>query len=260
MGKRETFSTSGLPSGMIFYAAILADTAPGLVVSNSLKFMPFAGVTTYPEVGAVLIQLDDPGGIGSMTIYGSRSGEDVNITRITGNDGTGLFILTFVGDEPASFTKGDLIIDFTVRTARVESVLNVQYQNRSGSAAVDECQAKVNDKMKTLKDEFLKKRDAIDGLIALLNPAEEVVTEDKFQLGGGAGFNFLEALGKNIDKKISRLNRKKTKLVEEYIVIMQNFLKSMKIVRMSQKTLLIQWILPALTHRLSLIFKSLSRI
>ncbi len=250
MGKRETFSTSGLPSGMIFYAAILADTAPGLVVSNSLKFMPFAGVTTYPEVGAVLIQLDDPGGIGSMTIYGSRSGEDVNITCITG----------IVGDEPGSFTKGDLIIDFIVRTARVESVLNVQYQNRSGSAAVDECQAKVNDKMKTLKDEFLKKRDAIDGLIALLNPAEEVVTEDKFQLGGGAGFNFLEALGKNIDKKISRLNRKKTKLVEEYIVIMQNFLKSMKIVRMSQKTLLIQWILPALTHRLSLIFKSLSRI
>jgi len=216
MGPSKTFLTSGLPSGMIFYAAILANTAQGPVVSNSLKFMPFAGVTTYPESGAVLMQLDDPGGIGSMTIYGSRSGEDVNITRITGNDGTGLFILTFVGDEPASFTKGDLIIDFTVRTVRVESVLNVQYQNRSGSAAVDECQAKVNDKMKTLKDEFLKKRDAIDGLIALLNPAEEAVTEDKFLFGGGAGFNFLEALGKNIDKKISRLNRKKTKLVEEY--------------------------------------------
>ena len=216
MGPSKTFSTSGLPSGMIFYAAILGHTAQGPVVSNSLKFMPFAGVTTYPESGDVLMQLSDPGGIGELTIYGNRSGDDIAITRITGDDGTGQFVLTFVGDEPGSFTKGDLIIDFTARTARVETAPIIRFQNRTDSAAVDECQAKVNDKMKTLKDEFLKKRDAIDGLIALLNPAEEVVTEDKFQLGGGTGFNFLMALGKNIDKKISRLNRKKTKLVEEY--------------------------------------------
>ena len=57
MGKRKTFSTSGLPSGMIFYAAILANTAQGPEISNSLKFMPFAGVTTYPESGEVLMHL-----------------------------------------------------------------------------------------------------------------------------------------------------------------------------------------------------------
>ena len=213
MGKRKTFSTSGLPSGMIFYAAILADTAQGLVVSNSLKFMPFAGVTTYPEVGAVLMQLDDPGGIGSMTIYGSRSGEDIAIARITGDDGTGPFVLTFVDDELTSFAKGDLTIDFSGLARSAETPLKMSSPALELEA---ECQARVDKKGRAIVDEFVKKRDGIDSAILWLNPGKEVVEGDKFQLGGGAGFSFLDALSKKIDKKISKLTRKKNDLIEEY--------------------------------------------
>ncbi len=211
MGKRKTFSTSGLPSGMIFYAAILANTEQGPVVSNTLKFMPFAGVTTYPESGAVLMQLSDPGGIGALTIYGNRNGEDVNITRITGNDGTGLFVLTFVGDELTSFAKGDLTIDFSGLARSAETPLKM-----SSPAELAECQARVDKKGRAIVDEFVKKRDGIDSAILLLNKAKEAVTEDKFQLGGGIGYIYLDDLSKKIAKKISKLKKKKNDLTEEY--------------------------------------------
>ncbi len=211
MGPSKTFFTSGLPSGMIFYAAILANTAQGPVVSNSLKFMPFAGVTTYPESGDVLMQLSDPGGIGALTIYGSRNGEDVNITRITGDDGTGLFVLTFVGDELTSFAKGDLTIDFSGLARSAETPLKM-----SSPAELAECQARVDKKGRAIVDEFVKKRDGIESALLLLNPGKEVAEKDKFQYGGGAGFSFLDALSKKIDKKISKLTRKKNDLTEEY--------------------------------------------
>ncbi len=91
MGNQKNFSTFGLSSGMIFYAAILAHTAQGLVVSNSLSFMPFAGVVTYPQVDSIFMQIDDSGGIGTLKVYGSPDGV---IERITGDDGTGPFIVS----------------------------------------------------------------------------------------------------------------------------------------------------------------------
>lgn len=216
MGDKKTFSTIGLPSGMIFHAAILAYSTQGLVVSNSLKFMPFAGVTTYPEAGDVLMQLDDPGGIGSMTVYGSRNGDEIVITRITGDDGTGPFVLTFVGDDLISMTKGGLTINFSGLARSAETLLDMPSQNRSGLASEAECQERVNIKGRALDDEFVKKRDSIDSATLLLKPGKEVVEEDKFRLGGGSGFSFLDALGKKIDKKISRLTRKKKELIENY--------------------------------------------
>lgn len=127
MGSQKRFSTFDLPSGMIFYAAILADTDQGKVVSNTVEFMPFAGTVTFPTTGTVLMQLDDPGGIGTITVSGNINGDTVKISQISGDAGFGTFVLTVVDDKPASYTKGDLTMNFTYTadgTVMVQSVRN----------------------------------------------------------------------------------------------------------------------------------------
>lgn len=137
MGARKIFSTTNLPSGMIFYAAILADTDQGQVVSNTVKFMPFAGTVTVPDTGAVLMQLDDPGGIGAITVSGivNEAEETMTIRQISGDAGFGSFILTVVDDKPASYIDDDLTIYFTYAADGTVTVQSIP--NRMGSLAYD---------------------------------------------------------------------------------------------------------------------------
>ena len=118
MGSRKAFSTSGLPSGKIFYAAIVADTDQGLVVSNTAEFMPFAGTVTFPMDGAVLMQVDDPGGVGTITVSGVKhvAEETMTISQISGDTGCGSFVLTVIDDKPATYTNDDLTMNFTYAT------------------------------------------------------------------------------------------------------------------------------------------------
>ncbi len=175
MGVQKTFSTSGLPSGAIFYAAILANTAQGLVVSNTLKFMPFAGVVTYPEVDDIIMQLDDPGGIGSFTVYGSPDGE---IEHIAGDDGTGPFIFTVTGGKPATYTKGDLVINFINRGNRPVEMF--ESGQRLGTKDDILCMRNVKLKMIDLVDKYEKERLGHNAIIHVL-----------LQLGGGYGGGLL---------------------------------------------------------------------
>ena len=149
MGSQKRFSTSDLPSGMIFYVAILADTDQGLVVSNTVEFMPFAGTVTFPQNGAVLMQVDDPGGIGTITVSGNINGDTVNITQITGDDGSGPFVLTVVDDKPETYTKSDLTMHFTYAadgTVEVQSVRN----NVRSEDNINDCQQAVLNKIRDL--------------------------------------------------------------------------------------------------------------
>ncbi|MEA1922961.1 MAG: hypothetical protein U9N63_09915 [Pseudomonadota bacterium] len=127
MGVQKTFSAADLPSGMIFYAAILAKTAQGQVVSNTAEFMPFAGTISFPQSGAVLMQVDDPGGIGTITVSGiiNAAQDTMTISQISGDTGFGPFVLTVVDDKPETYTMGDLTMNFTYAadgTVMVQSV------------------------------------------------------------------------------------------------------------------------------------------
>jgi len=97
MGKTRTLYAPGLPSGLIIYAAVLAHTDQGDVVSNLAKFMPFGGTVTFPETGDVLMSLNDPGGMGEISIQGTRKtdGSVASITQITGNDSFSSYIINF---------------------------------------------------------------------------------------------------------------------------------------------------------------------
>ncbi len=172
MGIQKTFSTSGLPSGVIFYAAILADIDQGLVISNTAEFMPFAGTVTFPMDGGVLMQIDDLGGIGTITVSGTvNTAEDtMTISQISGDAGFGPFVLTLVDDKPATYTKGDLTIYFTYAadgTVTVQSVRNkVRSARTDPSEAVDwdslnNCQKSIRWEMYDLRERFYVEADQI---------------------------------------------------------------------------------------------------
>ncbi len=164
MGNQKNFSTFGLSSGMIFYAAILAHTAQGLVVSNSLSFMPFAGVVTYPQVDSIFMQIDDSGGIGTLKVYGSPDGV---IERITGDDGTGPFIFTVFDGKPATYTKGDLAVNFINRS---RSLIDPPLPSVSRQRGQDDsdCIVRVKLKMIDLVDKYEKERLAHSAMIHVL--------------------------------------------------------------------------------------------
>jgi len=153
MGTPKTFSTSGLPSGVIFYAVIVADTDQGKVVSNTVEFMPFAGTVTVPNTGTVLMQLDDPGGVGTITIFGTRdaAAETVMIDQIAGDTGFDPFVLTVVDDRPKTYTQGDLTMTFTYAADGTVDVQSVQNNVRSVDK-LSSCQQIVSDKINTLTE------------------------------------------------------------------------------------------------------------
>ncbi|MCK5664676.1 MAG: hypothetical protein KAI17_14390, partial [Thiotrichaceae bacterium] len=104
----------GLPSGLIIYAAVLAHTAQGDVVSNIAKFMPFGGTVTYPETGDVLMTINDTGGLGNFSIIGTRNmdGSMASISQLSGNDGYGAYTLNISNDKLVSFIKNGLMTTF----------------------------------------------------------------------------------------------------------------------------------------------------
>ncbi len=164
MGTQKTFSTSALPSGMIFYATILAETAQGQVVSNTVKFMPFAGTVTFPATGLVLIQLDDPGGIGTITVSGivNAAQETMTISQISGDAGFGPFVLTVVDDKPETYTAGDLTMHFTYAADGTVMVQSVRTEVRSADVDSDaygwnllnSCEQSVREEMDALAERF----------------------------------------------------------------------------------------------------------
>jgi hypothetical protein len=152
MGTQRTFSTAGLPSGMIFYAAILAYTDQGLVVSDMVKFMPFSGTATYFNSGGVLLQVADPGGIGNFTVSGYFDGDIAHLTQISGDDGSGPFTLTLVNEKPAVYTKGDLVLNFTYDAAGKVGIQRTA--QRTVSQSVVDCQNIINGKIAKLNKDY----------------------------------------------------------------------------------------------------------
>ena len=113
MGQSRKFTSTGLPSGMIFQALVLADTAFGPVASNPVQFMPFAGSVTFPFAGGIVMQADDPGGAGDLTVYGSDDGGQAIISRIVADDGTGELVMTFADNRLVSVTKDGVTINYS---------------------------------------------------------------------------------------------------------------------------------------------------
>jgi len=114
MGSTKSLYVPGLPSGLIIYVAILAHASQGDVVSNIVKFMGFGGTVSFPETGDVLMSMDDPGGIGSISIVGTKNadGSVASIAQISGDDGSGPFVLYITDDRPVSYKKGNLTVTF----------------------------------------------------------------------------------------------------------------------------------------------------
>ncbi len=168
MRTRKTFSTSGLTSGMIFYATILAETAQGLEVSNTCQFMPIAGSVTFPGNNGVLMQVDDPGGIGHLMVSGNMNGDTVNITQITGDDGSGPFVLTVADDKPATYIKGDLTLNFTCLADG--SVVVQSVRNRAEASAQDvlDCQERIKGLMASSDIWFARESRRLTGMIEVL--------------------------------------------------------------------------------------------
>jgi len=168
MGSRKTFSTSGLTSGMIFYATILADTAQGLEVSNTCQFMPIAGTVTFPEANGVLMQVDDPDGIGNITVSGNVNGDTVNITQIAGDDGSGPFVLTLVDDKPVSYVKGGLTTNFTSLADGSLVVRKEQSRAEASAQEVLDCQERIEGLMALSDKWFGREYRRLTGMIDVL--------------------------------------------------------------------------------------------
>lgn len=114
MGSTTSIYVPGLPSGLIIYSAILAHAPGGDVVSNVVKFMGFGGTVSFPGTGAVLMQVDDASGIGTLSVSGTRNadGSVASISQISGDDGSGLFVMQITDDKPSSYKKGDSTTTF----------------------------------------------------------------------------------------------------------------------------------------------------
>ncbi|MEA1921745.1 MAG: hypothetical protein U9N63_03735 [Pseudomonadota bacterium] len=114
MGNVKSLYVPGLPSGLIIFTAVVAHTSGGDVVSNISQFMGFGGTVTFPETGNVLMNVDDPGGIGTFSIVGTKNadGSNISISRISGDDGSGPFVLYITDDRPVSYKKGELTVNF----------------------------------------------------------------------------------------------------------------------------------------------------
>ncbi len=168
MGNRTTFSTFGLPSGMIFYVAIIANTNQGPVVSNMVKFMPIAGTVTGPGVtDGVLTYINDPGGLGQITLFGSIAGNDVFITRLSGNDGSGPFVLDFTDNKPATYTKGGSTMTFKNLADGSITIENLRQENMR--ASLSDCQVAINEKMAQLKSDFTFETGRLTGITRILS-------------------------------------------------------------------------------------------
>ncbi len=165
MGDVKTFSSSELPSGMIFYAAILADTPQGMKVSNTVKFLPIAGTVSLPGgVGGILVVIDDPGGMGKITLSGSVSGDTVNITQLSGDDGTGPFVLNFTDNKPATYTKGGQTMVFTYPADGSISVATLRQRSLTRESAIDDCQAAIQADIDQLKLDYERELNNLTGL------------------------------------------------------------------------------------------------
>ncbi len=165
MGDAKTFSSFGLPSGMIFYAAVLANSSEGLQISNTVKFLPIAGTVTGPGViEGVLTAINDPGGIGTITLFGSITGDTANITRLSGDDGTGPFVLNLTDNKPATYTKGGQTMVFTYPADGSISVATLRQRSLTRESAADDCQAAIQANIDQLEQDFRCELNNLTGL------------------------------------------------------------------------------------------------
>ncbi|MBW1719215.1 MAG: hypothetical protein JRJ43_06585 [Deltaproteobacteria bacterium] len=82
--------TSALPSGMAFYTAIQSYHASGSGgISNIELVSIFGGDLTFPDTGNNLMEINDPGGIGTVLFQGTStpSGPGLPATGLSVNDG-----------------------------------------------------------------------------------------------------------------------------------------------------------------------------
>jgi len=114
MGSQKNLYVAGLPSGLIIFVAILAHTSQGDVLSNIEKFMGFAGTVTFPAAGAVLMKVDDPGGIGEVTISGTRDagGTVTAITEIAYTGQSGSLVIKIKDGKPDTITQDNITTRF----------------------------------------------------------------------------------------------------------------------------------------------------
>ncbi|MCD6345937.1 MAG: hypothetical protein J7L96_00810 [Bacteroidales bacterium] len=114
MSSAKSLYVPNLPSGLIIYAAIVAHAPGGDVVSNIVKFMGFGGTVLFPVNGAVLMEVDDVGGIGTLSVSGTRNadGSAASISQISGDTGSGPFVMQVTGDKPSSYKKGNATTTF----------------------------------------------------------------------------------------------------------------------------------------------------
>ncbi len=145
MGKETSFSIE-LPSGLMVYTAIVGyDAAGNATLSNIEKVFSFGGTVSFPESGTTLMEIDDPGGLGSVVFTGTpgENGPEFPVTSVTFDDGTsGPFSLFFdQTGEISRYVRGDVEIQFTPDnnggfSYEIRENGNTIYQNSGISAPV----------------------------------------------------------------------------------------------------------------------------
>ncbi|MFK5984092.1 MAG: hypothetical protein QM479_01520 [Pseudomonadota bacterium] len=117
MGQEKNIFVHNLPSGSIYYAAVKANTEQEAILSNIVKFMPLGGSVSYPQSGEVLMQIDDPEGIGVISVLGTRNTDGSNklITKIIRTDDTGSRTLYFTDNKPTFYEASDYRLNFVYK-------------------------------------------------------------------------------------------------------------------------------------------------
>jgi hypothetical protein len=116
MQSKKTIYVSDLPSGLTIFAAILAHTSNGDVLSNIIRFMGFDGTISMPETGSVFMQAVSSNG-DRFSIEGTRSGDaDFTITSISGIQDGKQFKFSIENDQITSYRQDDFFVMFFYNT------------------------------------------------------------------------------------------------------------------------------------------------
>jgi hypothetical protein len=115
LGSATSLSAT-LWSGAVLYAAILSmnGTVPQMF-SNIEQFMTFGGETIFPETGNILMEIHDPGGLGTATFIGTETNGTPDLPLTEYQIDTGADTLRVTVDEagrPLTFVAGNGSLSF----------------------------------------------------------------------------------------------------------------------------------------------------
>jgi hypothetical protein len=158
----------------------------------------------------------DPGGMGDMTVYGNVNGDQVMVTRVVVDDGSGEGLLTFVDNRLDTFTHGGLTLKFVYAADGSVSLESTQSVSR---AASDDCQEAVKNEIKNVIRDYDKNNTKIRAAVKWLLVGRGVGVyihsplrfTQELILSGAADSVYMAAL-----EERSRLEQKMEELAQQY--------------------------------------------